>query len=257
MIRRFNFTGRSRLALKSITLEVKAGTPPTLSLRCSETGSIAGDGVRGEVRLKETGGLRHMRVPLKRGEGLWTLEDHLLHGLDPSSTRVKVLFIDEGASGRIRASSTEMELPEIGGGAQQGRPASILPVQYVNELDGRAWRVAFEPEVDIPTLQVFDGIPNVRDLVRRDPVFRLLVLPAAVEQVLMEIFGAEESADLPDDDDASAESRWLRWSLRVLGGREPPDGSREERKDWVRQVVSAFSGNARLVGDALTHWEDE
>ena len=257
MIRRFNYTHRSRLALKSVTLEVKSGTPPTLNLHCSDSGAPMSDGIHGEVRLKDTGGLREIRAELQRGDSGWDLRDHSLDGLDPASTRLKVLFVETGGGGRIRAASTEMELPPLGGGVQSGRPASILPVEYVSELDGRAWRVAFPPEVDVPTLKIWEGIPNVRDLVRRDPIFRLLVLPAALECVLMEIFGADASVELPDDDDSTLEGRWLQWSILALGDGDSPKGDQAERVEWVRRVVSAFSIDAKLLVHALVAWGDE
>lgn len=257
MIRRFNYTGRSRLPLKSIHLEI-TGHPPTLAVECEPGQRLPTTGIRAEVDVKDTGGLRRLRQSMVRAESSWRMDGMKLEGIDIGSARVRVLFIDDSGTGKIRACSTEIRIPDAGEGRQAAQPASILPVRYEDNLQGAAWRLELPPESDPPTILVTRELPDSKHLVRRDPLFRLLVLPSAVESILEHYFGGNDEPDVMDDDDTTTAGQWLRWAQLTLDDpKARPTGSREDRQDWIRETVSRFSKAQKLLDHAIHAWEGQ
>ncbi len=150
--------------------------------------------------------------------------------------RVKV--VDETSSfGRILADADKIA-PETA----KVRQIPLLPVQPY-DLGELAWRVDFD--TGQPVLWVNNRIsPRIMDIVKTDPVWLSLVFPAAIREILSRILLDEEPGDPWTDDGPIA--LWLRWSSELTGSRPPESDDDEdevdaERREWIEQVVVAFS----------------
>lgn len=123
---------------------------------------------------------------------------------------------------------------------------SLLPLAPAN-LGSEVWRLDYGLGDDMVVLKVNDRLPDFSEAVRKDPVFRGLVMPQVLRSIL-------ERALLVDrEDPGEPEGRWSPWfdlARNILPGREPPvvgfdaqDDKVAQADQWIDDVVAAFSAD--------------
>jgi hypothetical protein len=126
----------------------------------------------------------------------------------------------------------------------------LLPVQSA-ELDQEVYRVDFSGD---PVLLVNKNLD--KQAVAASPLFRSLVCPQAMREILTRILHIDDFPD-PEDQD-NWRSRWLRFAATLLGLGE----FREEDKDqfdddWIDRAVASFARRQGLFGHFAAFWQRE
>jgi hypothetical protein len=127
----------------------------------------------------------------------------------------------------------------------------LFPVQPA-DLGSQTWRVDFSSD---PVLLINKAVGDWR-AVAVSPVFRSLVCPAALREVITRILFLEDYPDLEDRDDWK--TRWLLFAGSVPGAGEPPaDGETDSFEDWIETAVEAFCRQQRFFDHFLAFWKGE
>lgn len=89
------------------------------------------------------------------------------------------------------------------------------------------------------------------------PIFRSLVYPAAMRQILWHIYKIEEVNDL--EDTSTWASNWLSFSSSLPGVEQPPLSSNDDEDwgEWISSAVSAFARQHEMLNKAVTYIEME
>lgn len=126
----------------------------------------------------------------------------------------------------------------------------LLPVQPA-DLGNQIWKVDFSSD---PVLLINRSV-DWRALAC-SPVFRSLVCPAALREVLTRILMNEDHPDLEDRDDWK--TRWLLFADALPGTGDMPEEEEKDRfEDWIESVVEAFAKQQSLLGVFLGFWQGE
>ena len=154
----------------------------------------------------------------------------------PETCQFKVSVISAGDSGRLLGLADKLR-PKL-------PVESLLPLVPA-DLGSEVWRLDYGQGDDMVVLRVNDRLPDFSEAVRKDAVFRGLVMPQVLRSIL-------ERALLVDrEDPGEPEGRWSPWfdlARRILPGREPPAVGHDAQDDqvaqadlWIDEVVAAFS----------------
>jgi hypothetical protein len=240
-IRRINYTARRRVARADvdITIRSKDGSMPYFdaAMRLSEYQFPADAKVFIEAYRQTTlmrfdfGTVSVPKIPSDRQlSEFQTIEDILF--------RLKVTAV----SGRpgVLLGEAEQIRPREGDEEPQRRLPLLPPVPV--ELGQEVWKVDF---VGGTRLLVNRELHDWRQTVASQ-VFRSLVYPAAMRQILERILIVDEYFALDDPDEWR--SRWLRFASRLPGSGAPPQhGAREdELDDWIDNAVAGFARGFNL-----------
>lgn len=146
-----------------------------------------------------------------------------------------------GSGNRLLATAERMQASE--GPADRDNRESLITVVSREHTGGIPWTLDMDTE-EQPALVMNSAIPGAISRIRNDPVFRALILPALIREILMWIFdrgdGAAASAD-------SWQGRWIQFAERVNSGSTvPADGDPAAVSQWIDDVVSAFCTDLRL-----------
>lgn len=131
----------------------------------------------------------------------------------------------------------------------------IRPIQPIDSLvllredDGtklgkEVWRVDFE-EDESPILLINSNVPKIGDIVLRDKVFRSLVMPQVLRQVLTQIAFVDQKD--PDDNEETWATEWFDFVGKTLGIHANPDMAwgasinPEQAQAWIDRAVDSFS----------------
>jgi len=119
------------------------------------------------------------------------------------------------------------------------RIALLPPVPF--DLGQETWRIDLKG-ADGPLLLVNSRVGDWK-AVAASPLFRSLVYPAAMRQVLWNIYKVEEIRTMDDDAD-DWQHRWLAFASALPGAGFPPQTS--EDNDWDEWITGAVESFARL-----------
>jgi len=244
MIRRFNYTGRKKLARTRLSISLNE----TSDNRLAFDAALQLDGLdlppsanifieayrRAYFKRIACGTVSNPKFPKK----------FILEGLDPQAlVRFRVKIADK--KGRILAIADRI-IPRL----TEEEPTDkicLLPVDFV-DLGQSIWRLDLDS--DWPSLQLNKLIENIREIARSDNYFLTLVYPEIVRQVLYKIVVEEDHTDPYTDDDWM--SQWLRFVIDLSAEKLlPPSGESEpiklEKSKWIDDAVNAFSSNKRVL----------
>lgn len=241
----FNYTGRQKISQKQghvgIELEPDDGGTwrLTVNLDLSHLKPLPQGTDRIVVELYGTydsipidaGTFEEPRLPKRR------LIDNVpqegqLHG------RVKVVR-DVDSSGLIVAIADRIRIVTA-----DATTDSLLPIQPKN-IAPEVWRLEFDEE---PVLLYDDSIRQA-GLAHHvsDRLFRSLVFPGVVRQILSEtrIRGDQNDIDLDDVSDPWA--LWTRWAERTAGRDAPAFSDEDAWQDFVNDAVAMFAGDSKSL----------
>lgn len=120
----------------------------------------------------------------------------------------------------------------------------LLPVEPSDSLEERLWDIRLEGDGDPVLFVNNDPEINMLARLRGDPLFQALILPQAVEQVLLQL-----CQNIGDDDKESWHARWIVY-LTARGVDLPEDTEDDEAcGNWARSEAQRFANNHKL----LTH----
>jgi len=237
-----NFTGRQRLQRKdvAITLRTEAGMPSFDAWVRLGDYALPGDAA---VYVEAYRQFRTMRFPFGRVGAIQPPTDRKLVDFGTPEGllfRVKIVSASD-PQGLLLAQIDQLRpAPE---GEQEDERIALLPIAPSPDLAGELFRLEFS--TDQVLLLVNDRLPDWQDLAR-DPLFAVLVYPAALRATLTRILRIERHFDTADMDDWR--SRWLRFAADLPGVGEPPaENDPSEVDRWIEEAAAAFSRRAGLL----------
>lgn len=249
-ISRLNYTDRKRISRKDVRVVVheRDGEVPTfdVELRLKEY-RLPDDALVFVEAYRQT---LWMRFPFGKVGSI----------VPPSDRRLTEFESTEGILFRVRVTSASgregMMLAEadripvrLAEEVEEDR-LPLLPVQPA-DLGNLIWKVDFSAD---PVLLVNRSL-DWRALAC-SPMFRSLVCPAALREVLTRILLQEDYPDLEDRDDWK--TRWLHFGGSLPGTGEIPEEEQKELfEDWIESVVEAFARQQSLLDIFLGFWQGE
>ena len=118
------------------------------------------------------------------------------------------------------------------------RRMPLLPV-VPDDLGDEIWRLEFDGRT---YLKVNKNLHDWKQTVASH-VFRALVFPAAMRQILERVLLVERYTET--DDPQSWQSQWLRFAAEIPGaGALPAQG--EDHNEWIENAVAAFARQRRM-----------
>ena len=246
MLRTLNYTGRHRITLDRISIDLREPEPGPY--RCDVDLDLSDLPVDPECRVYIEAYYRssaYQRLDAGTAAEPRPPSGALLDAIPTVKNvlfRVKIVDESDAAHGRIVAVADRVRPNRIDG-EETSRRLSILWFEP-DDLGDEMWRVSFEDEM--PVLLVNNSGPllteEIKAVVESDPAFRSLVMPAAARVVLQQLMLVERIAFDPADEEWSG--LWYRFA-RDLVDEDPPDPTDEdtmdERVKWIDAVVAEFA----------------
>lgn len=118
------------------------------------------------------------------------------------------------------------------------RRLPLLP-PFPEDLGEEIWRVEYSGGT---MLAVNQNLADWKETVR-SPIFRALVYPAAMREILERVLFVEKCTS--SDDPSDWRCRWLAFAGSMPGA-GPVPRTTEDQLEWVEQAVSAFARRYRL-----------
>jgi len=135
----------------------------------------------------------------------------------------------------------------------EGIKEPLLPVMPSKELGDEIYRVDFSE--GHPVLLINSEVGNYKD-VGRSAAFISLAIPAVLREILTQIIIVDERIDDEDMDDWH--SRWIRFIKQLPGiGELPRMDDNEECSDWIQNAVAVFAKKQKLRAQFKEFWRDE
>lgn len=247
MQRTFNYTNRKKIDKKQALFSFKErdGQSPEFDVvfNINADDYPANTSLYVEAYYKETrqrfdcGKFPNIRKPANR----------VLDQIDLSGpTLFRVLVVDEsGRHGQLLASGSQFRA-DVDSDSQDR--TSILPVRK-HPLEQQTWRVHFESGA-APELHLNSKIYRVIELMRTDPTFQALVLPAVLREILTHYVWNDDD---PDDEYCG---RWMAFAS-LFAEQKPASEDPMELTDWVNEVVDGFSTRFHLADRLINASEGE
>ncbi len=243
MIRRFNYTNRSRIAHSycMITLYDKTPQPSVFDLKINP---IAFEGIQPDsnIILEAYRGPLIMRFECGKINEFQPRSNMHLNNFDPSEPvlfRLKILDSSDPHK-LIRAWADGIRPVSID---RQGNPhKGILPVKSMN-LGDEIWQLNWD-EPTRPVLCVNMKVSDAKEMtsiVKYDSDFACLVFPDMLRTIL-EQFLLYNDCDIDTLDD----NEWIIFGKKISGEELPKleedtDDERQNRSNWIENVVTLFS----------------
>ncbi|MCX7590176.1 MAG: hypothetical protein N2255_00970 [Kiritimatiellae bacterium] len=251
-ISRLNYTDRKRISRKDVRVVVheRVGKPPTFDVDLKLTGYSLPD--EALVFLEAYRQTLWMRFPFGKVGSI----------LPPSDRDLTEFEFGEGILFRVRVTSAADPIGKIlaeadgirgrASGQMDDERVPLLPVRP-EDLDQLVWTVDFTDE---PVLLINKTVGDWRSLAM-SPMFRSLVCPAALREVLSRILLHENYPDLEDREDWK--TRWLLFARSLPGTGEIPEEEegKDRFEDWIDTVVKAFTRQQSLLDSFLRLWQQE
>jgi hypothetical protein len=246
MIRKFNYTGRKRIARSRVSVEIISGKNGVVSFEASI--DLTGLNLPKSARVFVEAYRRSYFKRFSYGtvSRLKPAADRSLGDLDPRALAMfRIKVVEAGGRGRILAVADKL-IPR----REEDEPANkvcLLPVDFA-DLGQSIWRLDLEGEW--PSLQLNAQIDDIREIARSDAHFLSLVYPEVVRQVFHKIVVEEDHTDTETDPDDWM-SQWLTFA-RVLGVKQlPPSGESEpilqDKLKWIDDTVEAFCTRNKIL----------
>lgn len=245
MQRTFNYTGRARIDRSEVQIRL--------------------DNVDGEVPLidadfnfRERGLPKDSKIyveayhrnTLKRFD-FGTLDsmvkpaDRRLDGIDHSGpTLFRVRVVDESEEiGKVLASAEKLRAH----GEDDDENRTSLLTLRTRPLAQQTWKLEFETGGK-PELVINSNVPGAIERLRSDVLFKTLILPAALREILMFYIWSES-----DDDDPVVE-QWMMFA-ETIAMKRPAEKTYDVQLEWIEDVVDRFSERFELCDQLVSEME--
>jgi len=249
MIKRLNFTHRSRIPRRAVDIVVHDGEKRRfeagIDLDESDFPSDASVFVEAtssgspSVMRFDFGTVGHLQPP--------SAKDRMLSDIAGENVIFNVKVVDQSDDiGRILGIAQGLR-PAVKGDEDASGRQPILPVDP-QDLGQRVWRVRFSEHGVY--LQVNRHIPQIKEVARGHQMFFALVYPEVVRRVLAHVVLVEGQDQLTDERN-DWRNQWLRFGMRWHPARSGSPAApfeqgvvsqenREMVEDWIDDIVIAF-----------------
>ena len=169
----------------------------------------------------------------------------LLEFGEPEAIRFRIRVTSAGEPpGLVLAQADGIRPSDPGVDSGQRGREPLLPVRPGDDLGEEAYRVDFDGNA--PVLVINRNLGDWR-AVARDEVFRALVYPSIVREILTRV-RLVNKRELDDIDDGDWQGQWLRFAQGFS------DNAGLDPRDWITEVVEKFCGRHGTLGGANRHF---
>jgi hypothetical protein len=230
MIRKYNYTGRQKIANERIQIR-----------QLTRSGIAA---FEAKININDLGFPDYAKIyiePYFKSSFMRFDFGTVARHIHPENTLLdeipvtdKILFrvkvVDESSKQGLILGYADELIPTLGDTIGGKKP--LLPVDY-NDLGNKIWKLDFRD--DGPYLSVNKTIDRITELVKNNLQFFSLVYPEIIRQIAQKIISEE---DIELDDLTTWQGQWIQYFKTTLGITYKPD---EEREDiWCEEIVEAF-----------------
>jgi hypothetical protein len=237
MIRRFNYTGRQRIAHKTVRINIKEDRTFDVTWNLSEY-NLPDSGVI-YLEAYSSGSadvIRFMFGTVGKPDNA----SGILNDISKEAATFDFKVVDESQiAGKLLALAESIK--PVSEEDEESGQQSILPVNPV-DLGARIWRLNFVHSR--PWLEVNNQIPNIMTIIKEDRKFFALAYPSIIQQILTKILIINGFYDA-ESDPGDWQVQWLKWAIHWHPDNAPPkEGDLFECSDdwcnWIEQVVNSF-----------------
>lgn len=236
--RRINSTGRKRISRENIEIRLLANKGAALrasaKLDLSEHNFPADALLSIEAYRRSTG----MRFDCGTIGAPRVPEEFVLDQIDPGGSVLFRVKVAEGDGERGRLLGSAERIHALSEDENKDRRA-LFPVRPWN-LGEQVWKVEIEPG-SRPVLLVNRDIPDIKQLLRDNPLVIGSIFPAAF-RIVLEVLVSGDNEDDADEDEGTTgwQDDWLKFCNDKLGITERPPADREDRLMWIDTAVERF-----------------
>jgi hypothetical protein len=239
-IRRINSTGRRKIAREHASVFVTDERDGALTFDATIRLDDYGLPEDAQVFLEAYRQTTFMRFPYGTVRAI-TPPPATERRLTEFSSRDGLLFRVKITASGERSGLLLAEADRIPLRGDQERPDNRIPLlpPLGQDLGHEVWRVDFSDQTG-PLLLVNRQLGDWK-AVAGSPMFRSLVYPAAMREVLWRVYKVEGTRAIDDLDDWRC--RWLQFAAGLPGLRNPPLDSNEDTDwgDWIDEAVQSFT----------------
>jgi hypothetical protein len=240
MIRRFNYTGRTKIPRNRIDISLfKDNDGKYFKAKVDLVGLDLDP--RAKIYIEANYKGIYQRFPFGTVSSFREPENTRLNELPETEIAYfDISIVDEtGKIGMLLGSAKGISV------STDNRSNDRIPLLPVNptDLKNQFWKISFDSSDDgRPLLEINRNIPNMFEMVRNDIKFICLVYPSAFREVLIKIMNQD---DLDNDEDSWV-VQWLKFLNVVLGVKHLPDMEETngtltpEQELWVDDCVNEF-----------------
>jgi len=236
MIRRINFTGRKKILREDARVSVRPDTDGMLTFDAAL--SLADYELPQDAQIfveayRQTTLMRFPHGTVAAPQPPRDVPRRLTEFPTPDALLFRVKVTSAGERAGVLLAEGD-RIPVSGDEEQPDNRIALLPPAPA-DLGQEIWRV----DLSGPLLLVNNRLGDWK-AVAASPLFRSLVYPAALRQVLTHMLIVERMDD-PDDPN-SLQSRWVAFA-KGLGVGDPPaqDADDDEKADWINEAVESFA----------------
>jgi len=248
MIKRVNSTGRKRISVENVEIEVFDGNPRTFNANIDlSTFHAPADA---EVILEATCARSNVirRFDFGTVSNVTPTGDRELHGLHGANVFFCLKVVDRTEKfGRILGLAKNIR-PIKGGNMTETGRKGILPVES-SDLGNELWRLDFKNE-DV-FLLVNERVPDLSDRMRSDVTIYSLIYPVIIRTILGKIAKDIECINL--EEIGSWQVLWLDFARKLHPEKQslPDDEGEEKIEEWIEEVVQEFCSDHHLADTFL------
>jgi len=244
-IRRINSTGRRKILREDALIFVRPDSDGMLSFdaKLDLTGYDLPDDARVFVEAyRQTSFMRFPHGTVADPQSPPELARRLTEFASREGLRFRVKVTSTGERAGVLLAEGD-RIPVNDDEEQPDDRIALLPTAP-EDLGQETWRVDLTG-ANGPLLLVNKRVANW-PAVAASPLFRSLVYPAAMQQVLWHIYKVEETLDMDDTEDWRC--RWLRFAAELPCVGDPPtDGDDDHWGEWITTAVESFSRENQML----------
>lgn len=235
MIRRFNYTGRKRILREQVMITVDGTKKPAtftaaLSLEShhfNPDAAVIIEAYRGSSGLWMA--FDWGRVVAMRAPAVGILSD--FDSIDGLLFRVRVVAVHEPH--KILGEADQVPFTKAGEAPSLKRPLIETRPENLGDV---MWRINFDSAS--PELLINEAVGNWK-AVPQDPIFRALVYPALLREILTRFLVIEKWSADSDNDDWRAQ--WLTFARKLAPGHGDLLNAEIEKQEFIDDAVSSLA----------------
>lgn len=253
-IKRINSTGRKRILREDVDIHLHTtqsgalALEATLNLRDYE---LPGDSLVFVEAYRQTTFMRFPYGTVAAPAAPPESERYLREFTSPDALLFRVRVTSAAEPGGMLLAEGD-QIPPANDSEQPENRMPLLP-PLGEDLGQEAWRVDLGG-VNGPLLKVNNRVGDWK-AAAKSAVFRSLVYPAALRQVLWHIYKVDKVGAM--DDMSDWRCRWLAFASSLLGGRNPPVDvdDDDDWESWISEAVESFCSQHRMLEHFKTDLE--
>ena len=252
MIRRFNYTGRTRIERKHVVVRRSEAAPVRLDASWTLDGYGFPSASKVFVEAQLPGSVGRRRLAFGSVASPSVPIGQPFADAELAGAYFDLLVVAPDGSARLLGACRRLHAEDV-----LNRQSPLLHVRLA-DLRDEVWRLDFDEADGRPILLVNNRIENAHELARTDPLFGSLVFPEVVRRVLSVIVIDLEMSEI-EDDDTRVFALWLRWAVSLSRGPIPKverGGDDGDAKAWIEDVVAAFCREQRFAERARAAWAE-